>query len=95
MLRKGLLSVNFLYIFVYLYIVKPRPKTQTPKAQPQPSQTKSKGTGADTKILWTTHHPTTHPITFRSPVWDYMPQVPLSVRKVSQVKVDIKGKNTG
>ena len=47
--------------------VKPRPKTQTPKAQPSqanPVKISSKGTGADTKILWATHHPT-HLITFK------------------------------
>ena len=64
--------------YVAFAIVKPLPKTQTPKPSPnpvKPSQISSKGTGADTKILWATTTPPPHPITFRSPVWDYMVQV--------------------
>ena len=53
----------------------PKPKPPKPSPNPvKPSQISSKGTGADTKILGNP----THPITFRSPVWDYMVQVEAS-----------------
>ena len=52
----------------------PNPQGPAP-TQSNPVKISSKGTGADTKILWaTTTPPPTHPITFRSPVWDYMVQ---------------------
>ena len=62
-------------IDLWIILSSPVPKPKPPKPSPnpvKPSQISSKGTGADNKILWATHH---HPITFRSPVWDYMVQV--------------------
>ena len=42
----------------YALIVKPCPQTPRPNPNPVEPSLKIQGTGADTKILWTTHHST-------------------------------------
>ena len=53
----------------------PNPLGPAPtQSSPVKGPISSKGTGADTKILWATHHPTTHPITLRRSGWKFMVQ---------------------
>ena len=76
---------------LYCQALAPNPKAQNPKAQNSKAQN-PKGPGADTKILG---HPQLLEGLGGSTWFREKPQVPLSVRKVSPVKVDSEGKNTG